>query len=652
MEIPFVALSLPTSTPMATSTPLPTLQATQSGAWYQNPTPVPSLTPTPQGTMVFPVLRTINEQEDGKDSSGTSDQPLLPLAAAALGTSVLLAAASRREEKQALDGETAPPVKVSTLAALAGVVKESFDGIWNEAVRISPADAPTVSIRTYYVGTEDPAEYLKRLAEMKANTPAVVSTGATGTAGKVIKKPSVSTTTTYQDYLYGTSTTKGVIGTATGNANSGQKKTTSVANAKSTTSSTSYAAKTSSSTKATTTTSSGGVLNWISDTAKSVVNTVKSVVTTVAAAIPSTVNKVVNYVKEKSIPPILSGVGYLSDGEKSIQSGIHTMSEAIQSIPKVIETNVVDPFMNFCRTIPDFVVKNIADPMAILENNTKESLSKIPDFVKTNVADPLSKLPIQAYTSFANALVAGTYSDKTKYFREGETESRYSSNIINIYNSDDPVFRVLTKDDLSQIAGYDDIRGFIRNFKLGETNKKYPIAKSILPGGYLTLGIYDAGSIGVVGTEKNILDLSTGEIVVTPPKMPGNSSNSYSFKYKDGVLSIIIIDPRPNLIVEKEGKQLNSAFVAEFKMDATNSIWKVSGELSVGERINYQDSKGTAKLERGFYIRTEKYTQIALSVVIPIIGFIAVTNAGPVIIGINSLLEILKGLGYPSGVTP
>ncbi len=266
------------------------------------------------------------------------------------------------------------------------------------------------------------------------------------------------------------------------------------------------------------------------------------------------------------------------------------------------------------------MVTNIADPMAKLENDTKELLSKIPVFVKTNVADPLTKLSIQAYTSFANMFVAGTYSDKTKYFREGETESRYSSNIINIYNSDDPVFRVLTKDDLSQIAGYDDIRGFIRNFKLGETYKKYPIAKSILPGGYLTLGIYDAGSIGVIGTEKNILNLTTGEIVVTPLKMPGNSSNSYSFKYKDGMLSIIIVDPRPNLIVENEGKQLNSAFVAEFKMDATNGIWKVSGELSVGERINYQDSKGTAKLERGFYIKTEKYTQWVLTFVSVFVG--------------------------------
>ena len=372
-----MALSLPTSTPMATSTPMPTLQTSQAGAWYQNLTPVPSLTPTPQGTMVFPVLRTINEQEDGKDSSGTSDQPLLPLAAAALGTSVLLAAASRKEEKETLEGATSPSVKVSSLAALAGMVKTSFDGIWNEAVRISPADAPSVRVTTYYVGTEDPAEYLQRQVEMKANTATVVATGATSSAGKVLKKPSISTAATYQDYLYGTSTAKGVIGTTTGTANSGQKKTTSVANAKSTTTSTSSAVKTSSSTKATTTTSSGGVLNWISDTAKSVVNSVKSVVTTVAAAIPSTVNKVVNAVSSFVTNPVAT----VQKAATTVKTAVTSMANTTVNTVKATVATVINTAVSKASPIVVEAEESIKKGIAEYLNDQINDLGTLHDVV-------------------------------------------------------------------------------------------------------------------------------------------------------------------------------------------------------------------------------------------------------------------------------
>jgi hypothetical protein len=96
VEIPFIAL-VP-----AASTPMPTLLPTQQSIWYQTPTPVPSQTPTVQPTLVFPVLPVIGGEDGDNQPTQSPDQPLLPLAAAALGASVLQAAASRRVEKEAL----------------------------------------------------------------------------------------------------------------------------------------------------------------------------------------------------------------------------------------------------------------------------------------------------------------------------------------------------------------------------------------------------------------------------------------------------------------------------------------------------------------------------------------------------------------------
>ncbi len=195
VEIPFIAL-VP-----ATSTPMPTLLPTQQSVWYQTPTLVPSPTPTVQPTLAFPVLPAIGGNEGGGEAQG-NPQPLLPLAAAALGTSVFLAAASRREEKETLTAEIRaaqeqaskdqqaadlaerqadvaaqtiatvvveePAIAVSTLATLAGVVKTSLDGIWNEAVRISPADAPITIVTHNWVNGVDPIKHLAEVAKNNA----------------------------------------------------------------------------------------------------------------------------------------------------------------------------------------------------------------------------------------------------------------------------------------------------------------------------------------------------------------------------------------------------------------------------------------------------------------------------------------------------
>jgi hypothetical protein len=188
VNIPFAAPIMPTSTPM------PTLEKTEViQQWYSNPTSIPSATSPPQ-TSVLPVLPMTGSQTapDDEIPSG-NNQPLLPLAAAALGTSVLLAASSKREEREAQAAarledmlkssqedqaanqagreasvaahtvatvnEETPYVEVSTLAALAGVVKETFSGVCEDAVRISPADAPTVHIYTNWVNGVDPIAY-------------------------------------------------------------------------------------------------------------------------------------------------------------------------------------------------------------------------------------------------------------------------------------------------------------------------------------------------------------------------------------------------------------------------------------------------------------------------------------------------------------
>jgi hypothetical protein len=196
VEIPFVAL------PISTSTPMPTLLPTQQSLWYQTPTLVPTATTTPIAqALVLPVLPNTGGDEGSGEAQG-NPQPLLPLVAGALSASVLLAAASRREEKEALAAEIraaqqqasalqqaadqagreesvaaqtvatvnveAPPVAVSTLAMLAGVVKESFDGIWNEAVRISPADLPVTIVTHNWVNGVDPVKRLQEIAENDA----------------------------------------------------------------------------------------------------------------------------------------------------------------------------------------------------------------------------------------------------------------------------------------------------------------------------------------------------------------------------------------------------------------------------------------------------------------------------------------------------
>jgi hypothetical protein len=190
VDIPFVAAIIvpPTSTPMPTLENVDTDQI-----WYSTPTPIPSYTPTPQEA-VLPMLPATGGDDSGDNNVPTgSNQPLLPLAAAALGTSVLLAASSKREEREAQAAarleemqnastaqqaqnqaaretcvaaqtvatvnEETPYVEVSTLAALAGVVKETFEGVWEDAVRISPADAPTVHIYTNWVNGVDPIAY-------------------------------------------------------------------------------------------------------------------------------------------------------------------------------------------------------------------------------------------------------------------------------------------------------------------------------------------------------------------------------------------------------------------------------------------------------------------------------------------------------------
>ncbi|MBI9051971.1 MAG: hypothetical protein JEZ00_21325 [Anaerolineaceae bacterium] len=188
VEIPFVAL-VP-----AASTPMPTVEKVEAVQWFQTPTPVPPYTSTPQAELVLPILPAIGGEDSGDEEMPTgSNQPLLPLTAAALGTSILLAASSRREEREAqaaarltelqknseekqageqaqreasvaaqtvatVNDET-PYVEVSTLAALAGVVKETFTGVWQDAIRISPADAPTVHVYKNWVNGVDPIAY-------------------------------------------------------------------------------------------------------------------------------------------------------------------------------------------------------------------------------------------------------------------------------------------------------------------------------------------------------------------------------------------------------------------------------------------------------------------------------------------------------------
>jgi hypothetical protein len=197
VNIPFVAFIAP-----PTSTPMPTLETVDPDPiWYNTPTPVPSSRPelgrgdTPTPTeQILPILPATGGDESGDNNIPTgSNQPLLPLAAAALGTSVLLAASSKREEREAqaaarLDemenastaqqdqnlaaheasvavqtvatvNEETPYVEVSTLAALAGVVKETFTGVWEDAVRISAADAPITIITHNWVNGVDPIAY-------------------------------------------------------------------------------------------------------------------------------------------------------------------------------------------------------------------------------------------------------------------------------------------------------------------------------------------------------------------------------------------------------------------------------------------------------------------------------------------------------------
>ena len=175
---------------------MPTLKPTSEVIWYDTPTPVPSVSPTPQQALILPILPATGGDDSGDgEIPGNSGQPLLPLAAAALGTSILLAANSRREEREAqaaadlaglqaasasqqaadlaareasVAAQTvatvnveAPYLEVSTLAALAGVVKETFTGVWEDAVRISAADAPITIVRHYGM---DMDEYNRKLA--------------------------------------------------------------------------------------------------------------------------------------------------------------------------------------------------------------------------------------------------------------------------------------------------------------------------------------------------------------------------------------------------------------------------------------------------------------------------------------------------------
>jgi hypothetical protein len=199
VDIPFVAaiIAPPTSTPMPTLEEVETEQV-----WYNTPTPVPSFTPTPQ-ELVLPILPATGGDDSGDGNIPTgSDQPLLPLAAAALGTSVLLAASSKREEREAQAAarleemqksseedqvanqaareasvaaqtvatvnEETPYVEVSTLAALAGVVKETFEGVWEDAIRISAADAPITIVTHNWVNGVDPQKRLQEIAENDA----------------------------------------------------------------------------------------------------------------------------------------------------------------------------------------------------------------------------------------------------------------------------------------------------------------------------------------------------------------------------------------------------------------------------------------------------------------------------------------------------
>jgi hypothetical protein len=182
---------------------MPTVEKTETEQiWYSTPTPVPSYTATPT-EQILPMLPATGGDDSGDGNVPTgSGQPLLPLATAALGTSVLLAASSRREEHEAQAAakledmqnastvqqdqdlaareasvaaqtvatvnEVTPYVEVSTLAALAGVVKETFTGVWEDAVRISAADAPITIVTHNWVNGVDPEKRLQEIAENDA----------------------------------------------------------------------------------------------------------------------------------------------------------------------------------------------------------------------------------------------------------------------------------------------------------------------------------------------------------------------------------------------------------------------------------------------------------------------------------------------------
>jgi hypothetical protein len=403
VNIPFAAPIMPTSTPM------PTLEKTEVvQQWYSNPTSIPSATPTPQ-TSVLPVLPMTGSQTapDDEIPSG-NNQPLLPLAAAALGTSVLLAASSRKEEEEE-SSET--PVNVSSLSALAGIVKTGFDGIWNEAERISAADASTEkSRRTYYVGVEDPQEALRRQKELAALVAAqsVKTTTSTGnTSGKVAKTTSPTSSYSYQDILYGNGTTKGVMGTSMGYTSHGQAKTASVSNVKSTSSSKPSAAKNNNgSTAKSTSSSSGGLLGWISNTAKSVENSVKSTVT-------STINKVVNTVKSTASTvrdtvssfvkdPVTTIKNVASSVKNTVTSAASSVANTVKNTASAVNNAVTTFISNPKTTIQNIAsavqttVNNVATNVNSAVTNTVNSVVNKVNTTKTNVVNTINAASITA----------------------------------------------------------------------------------------------------------------------------------------------------------------------------------------------------------------------------------------------------------------
>ena len=94
-------------------------------------------------------------------AAGRNAKPLQAASASQQAADLAAREASVAAQTVATVNVEGPYLEVSTLAALAGVVKETFTGVWEDAVRISAADAPITIVRHYGM---DMDEYNRKLA--------------------------------------------------------------------------------------------------------------------------------------------------------------------------------------------------------------------------------------------------------------------------------------------------------------------------------------------------------------------------------------------------------------------------------------------------------------------------------------------------------